>query len=160
MWQLCSCIILLGWRMTKKKNSNKLFSYWNGALILKAQKRYKKQITSAQSKCAKGHCMTGHRSFHTKKGHIHKSSWGGNTDDMFPQVPPHHPTSCTFTQGSLPLSHERTEKWSGGFFPQDIQGINNNSPKKVSTILKHYFYFVHYRGLLYGKAVGVELRTR
>lgn len=72
----------------KKKNSNKLFSYWNGALILKAQKRYKKQITSAQSKCAKGHCMTGHRSFHTKKGHIHKSSWGGNTDDMFPKC--HH----------------------------------------------------------------------
>lgn len=58
----------------QKKISNKLFSYWNGALILKAQYRYKKQITSAQSKCAKGHCMTGHRSFHTKKGHIHKSS--------------------------------------------------------------------------------------
>lgn len=160
MWQLCSCIILLGWRMTKKKNSNKLFSYWNGALILKAQKRYKKQITSAQSKCAKGHCMTGHRSFHTKKGHIHKSSWGGNTDDMFPKC--HH----TILHPVLSLRGHFLSLMRGlkngqeAFFPQDIQGINNNSPKKVSTILKHYFYFVHYRGLLYGKAVGVELRTR
>lgn len=93
-----------------KKNSNKLFSYWNGALILKAPKRYKKQITSAQSKCAKGHCMTGHRSFHTKKGHIHKSSWGGNTDDMFPKC--HH----TILHPVLSL---------GGHFLSLMRGLKN-----------------------------------
>lgn len=67
------------------------------------------------------------------------------------------PRVLYFTQRSCPLSWEDFKKWSGGFFPQDVQGINNNSPKKVGTILKHYFYFVHRRGLLYGKAVGVEL---
>lgn len=75
------------------------------------------------------------------------------------QVPPHHPVSRTLLRGHF-LSHERFKKWSWGFFSQDVQGINNYSPKKVGTILKHYFYFVHCRGLLYGKAVGVELRTR
>lgn len=53
------------------------------------------------------------------------------------------------------LSHEE----SRGFFSQNVQGINYNPPKKVSTVLKHYFYFVHRGGPLYGKAVGVELRT-
>lgn len=46
---------------------------------------------------------------HTKKGHIHISSWGGSTDDMCPQVPPHHPVSCTSLRGHF-LSHERILK--------------------------------------------------
>lgn len=72
------------------------------------------------------------------------------------QVPPHWPASCT--QVTSCLTRSRKTK-SRGFFSQNVQGINYNPPKKVGTVLKHYFYFVHRGGLLYGKAVGVELRT-
>lgn len=46
-------------------------------------------------------------------------------------------TTPSFPIG-LALSHAET-KTSQSSFPQDIQGVNNYSPKKVSTVLKHYF---------------------
>lgn len=43
-------------------------------------------------------------------------------------------------------------------FPQDIQCVNNYSPKKVSTVFQHYFQLLHQRGIRNGKTVGEESR--
>lgn len=180
-------IILFGWRTAKKDCKHvliKIFLYcvfhWNGASTqrhntsveydYKCVYNHKKPVTSAikhQSDSMQSLLCWSNDEWdgltdpwkppYQKRPHTHQfmrwqSRWHVS------QVPPHHPASCT--QESLPLSREHFKKWSWGFLPEDIQGINNNPPEKVGTILKHYFYFVHCRGLLYGKAVGVELRKR
>lgn len=74
---------------------------------------------------------------------------------MFPKC---HHTAQHPELRSLPVSWGAGQK-SRGLFSQNVQGINYDPPKKVGTVLKQYFYSVHHGGLLYGKAVGVELRT-
>lgn len=97
-----------------------------------------------------------HESVHTIKGHVRSACEVAVQTTCFPRVPRRWPVPATQVISSLMMR----KNMSRSFFSQDVQSINYNSAKKVGTILKHYFYFVCHRGLLYGKAVGVELRTR
>lgn len=94
-------------------------------------------------------------SIHTIKGHVRSACEVAAQTTCFPLVPPRRPVPATQVISSLMM---RRKEISRSFFSQDVQRINYNPAKKVGTILKHYFYFVCHRGLLYGKAVGVELR--
>lgn len=111
-------------------------------------------------RCSSGEeweCPTCQKSRYQKRPRSHqRSRWWRRWHVS--QLPPHHPASCTFSWVTSSLMRG-LKKRSWGFLPKDVQEINNNSPKKVCTILKYYFNFVHWRSLLDGKAVGVELRT-